>query len=102
MTTQIAHGIERWSAAVIVFLAIATGGMVVPLAWMQPTSSASQEPRGELFEARDLLERRFSSGVCLVRTSDRGHDRLGASVTALLVLPSLLTLVGPSGGDRRA
>ncbi len=63
MSSRIVQWINEHSLAVISLLILVTAGLIVPLVWMQPTSSASQEPEGPVFEARDLLEKRFSSGT---------------------------------------
>jgi predicted RND superfamily exporter protein len=57
---------------------LATALLAVPFLTMQPTESASQEPTGEVFEARDRIEERFASSVFATFTviEDREGDIL--------------------------
>lgn len=57
----------RWltaHAGVVVALALlVSAGLAVPFLTMEPEGSASQEPAGEVFEARDLANERFTSSA---------------------------------------
>ena len=57
----------RWLAArvgiVVVVSLVVSAALAVPLVTMQPEGSASQEPEGEVFEARDLAAARFVSAA---------------------------------------
>lgn len=48
---------------VIVASILLTGLLAIPFLTMQPTTSASQEPEGEIFSARDQIEEEFASSV---------------------------------------
>jgi uncharacterized protein len=48
---------------VVGLAAVATAVMVFPFLTMAPTESASTEPEGAVFDARDLVEERFASDV---------------------------------------
>ncbi|GMQ85771.1 MAG: hypothetical protein BMS9Abin07_1339 [Acidimicrobiia bacterium] len=61
------HGAFVWMArhpiAIIGAAVAVTAVLAVPFLTMAPTSSASQEPRGAVFDARDAAENRFVSAV---------------------------------------
>lgn len=63
-------GFTSWLAshfkATMFLVLLITAGLAVPFLTMEPEGSASQEPAGEVFEARDLVNERFSSSVFTV------------------------------------
>ncbi|MEM7275105.1 MAG: MMPL family transporter [Actinomycetota bacterium] len=63
---------------VIAAVLVVTALLAIPFLAMQPTESASQEPTGEVFEARDRIEERFASSVFTTFTvvEDRDGDIL--------------------------
>ncbi|CAN5899671.1 hypothetical protein BH23ACT5_BH23ACT5_15380 [soil metagenome] len=66
-----------WVLAAVVGI---TAVLVLPFLTMAPTESASTEPRGPVFEARDLVEERFVSSVLpnFFIVADQGGDMLRA------------------------
>lgn len=51
--------LDRRAAAVIAVTLLVTALLAVPFVGMPPTATASQEPHGDVFEARDLLAERL-------------------------------------------
>lgn len=62
-TRRITRWLARHAGFVIVGTLAITAGLAVPFLTMQPTSSASQEPTGRVFDARDRIEEDFASAV---------------------------------------
>lgn len=60
--------------AVLLATLLATAALAVPFLTMQPTESASQEPTGEVFAARDRIEERFASSVFATFTVIEARD----------------------------
>ena len=56
---SLAAFLDRRASAVIVVILLLTALFSVPFVGMPPTATASQEPAGEVFEARDLLAERL-------------------------------------------
>ncbi len=54
---------ERHPGRVVGFAVAITAALVVPFLTMSPTESASTEPEGAVFDARDLVDERFASDV---------------------------------------
>ena len=61
--TRLGTRLAERSAAVITAALVATALLAVPFLLMQPDDSASQEPAGVVFEARDFIEDEFASSV---------------------------------------
>ncbi|MDJ0953832.1 MAG: efflux RND transporter permease subunit [Acidimicrobiia bacterium] len=83
--------VSRWIAAransVIAASLLITALLAVPFLTMQPDESASQEPAGAVFDARDKIEDEFASSVfsTFLVVEDRDGDLLTAdSLRALL------------------
>jgi predicted RND superfamily exporter protein len=78
LAQRLARWIERRSTLVIAALSLATAALAIPLLWMQPTASASQEPAGDLFECQRLSVDRFASSVhrAVYIVEARGGDLL--------------------------
>ena len=66
MTIRVSR-LSTWLAEratiIIVSAVVATAILAIPFLTMRPESSASQEPTGEVFAARDAIEDRFASSV---------------------------------------
>ena len=73
---------ERATAVIIASLLL-TALLAVPFLTMQPEESASQEPAGAVFDARDKIEEEFSSSVftTFLAIEDRNGDLLTAEST---------------------
>ena len=63
IAVRLAGLIQRRGAVVIAAAIVATAGLVVPLLAMQPDSTASGDPAGEVFDTQDLVDDRFASSV---------------------------------------
>lgn len=63
LAERVSLSLARHATLVFVSSFIVTGLLAVPFVTMQPTSFASPEPTGEVFEARDLIGERFSTSV---------------------------------------
>lgn len=55
--------LDRRRVAVLVLLAVITGLLAIPMITMAPTETASTEPGGPVFEARDAIDDRFPAPV---------------------------------------
>ena len=68
------------STMALVTVGVLTALLVVPFLTMEPETSASQEPTGVVFEARDAIEERFASSVfaTFLIVEDRQGDVLRA------------------------
>ena len=91
------RGISSWiaqrSTAVIVASVVITALLAIPFLTMQPEESASQEPAGAAFDARDKIEEEFSSSVftTFLAIEDREGDLLTAdSLRTLLAAEEAL------------
>lgn len=60
---RISERMNRRPGRVVALAVLVTAVLVVPFLTMAPTESASTEPEGPVFEARDLVEERFVSSV---------------------------------------
>lgn len=83
---------ERTSDVLIAVLGV-TAVLVVPFLAMAPTESASTEPTGPVFEARDLVNDRFVSSVFdtpFVAEADGGDVLLATPLAELLVAQDAL------------
>ncbi len=72
---------------VFVAALLVTGLLAVPFVGMQPDATASQEPGGTIFEARDRIEERFVSTVLPIGVIIEAAD---GSITDKAVLTDLL------------
>jgi len=61
--TFLLHHLEKRTRTVVVLIAVVTALLAVPFLLMAPTESASTEPGGAVFDARDLVDERFVSSV---------------------------------------
>ena len=79
--------VTRRATPVIGAALMLTALLAVPFLTMQPTSSASQEPGGEEFAARDLIEEEFASSVftTFLVVEDRNGDLLTADALRALL-----------------
>jgi len=59
LVQSVAAALDRHAAAVIALTVLVTALLAVPFVTMPPTATASQEPAGPVFEARDLLAERL-------------------------------------------
>ena len=91
------RGISSWiaarSTAVIIASVLITALLAIPFLTMQPEESASQEPSGAVFDARDKIEEEFSSSVftTFLAIEDRAGDLLTAdSLRTLLAAEEAL------------
>ena len=68
----------RRSTAVLIAVGAVTALLAVPFLTMEPDTSASQEPTGEVFDARDAIEEQLASSVftTFMIGEDRGGDLL--------------------------
>jgi len=57
------EAIERRSVRVLAASLAVTAALTLPLIAMQPDATASQSPRGEVFDTQDLVEERFQSAI---------------------------------------
>ncbi len=75
---RITQRMARQPMTVLAVVVALTALLAVPFLAMQPTESASQEPTGEVFDARDRIEDRFASSVFTTFTviEDREGDLL--------------------------
>ena len=60
---RVTNRLAEHPMVVLLATLLATAALAVPFLTMQPTESASQEPTGEVFAARDRIEERFASSV---------------------------------------
>jgi len=63
LAERAARVIERRSAAAIGLAILITGLLAIPFLTMAPEETASQDPRGEVFDAEKLINERFASSV---------------------------------------
>lgn len=63
LAERISRSLSRHSSAVFVATLAVTALFAIPFVFMQPTSFASPEPTGVVFEARDLVAERFSTSI---------------------------------------
>lgn len=63
LSERIARALDRHASAVIAVVLLVTALLALPFVLMVPTSTASQEPKGDVFEARNLLAERLPSPV---------------------------------------
>lgn len=61
--TDVFTQLQRRTQAVLAAVVIVTAALVVPFLTMAPDESASTEPGGAVFDARDLVDERFVSSV---------------------------------------
>ena len=60
---RVTNRLAEHPMVVLLATLLVTAALAVPFLTMQPTESASQEPTGEVFAARDRIEERFASSV---------------------------------------
>jgi predicted RND superfamily exporter protein len=58
-----ADWLARHAGLVLILALLATAGLAVPLIFLPPTTTASQEPGGPVFWARDRADERFATDV---------------------------------------
>ena len=89
LTTRrtIFSGLRRRAPLVIIAALVVTALLAIPFLTMQPTTSASQEPSGVVFEARDRIEERFIARVLPVSVIVEASD---GSITDKEVLADLI------------
>lgn len=63
MALKVSGLLTRQAGLVVALTVLVTAALAVPFVLAQPTTSSSQEPEGEVFEARDLAADRFASEV---------------------------------------
>ncbi len=59
----LATSLQKRSRLVIILALVLTAGLAIPFLALAPDQSASMEPGGEVFEARDAIDDRFVSSV---------------------------------------
>ncbi|MDJ0960624.1 MAG: MMPL family transporter [Acidimicrobiia bacterium] len=92
-TTRLTSWLADRATAVIITAMLVTAILALPFLTMEPTESASQEPPGPVFEARDQIEDEFASSVFTTFTivEDRNGDILRAEpLRALLAAQDAL------------
>ncbi len=80
-TSRLTTWLADRATTVIVAAILLTAVLAVPFLTMEPTESASQEPPGPVFDARDQIEEEFASSVFTTFTivEDREGDILRAA-----------------------
>ena len=61
VSARLARGLDAHAAVVIAVVLVVTAILALPFVFMVPTSTASQEPQGDVFDARNLLAERLPS-----------------------------------------
>ncbi len=85
--TSISTWLQRHPGRVLAAVVAVTALLVVPFLTMAPTTSASTEPSGDVFTARDRIDETFVSAVhptFLIIEADNGDLLTGESLGALL------------------
>jgi len=85
--TRISKWIAERATAVILASLLITAMLAIPFLTMEPEESASQEPSGAVFDARDKIEEEFSSSVFTTFLAIEDHEG------DLLTADSLRTLL---------
>ena len=98
---RVTNRLAQHPIAVLLATLLATAALAVPFLAMQPTESASQEPTGEVFAARDLIEERFASSVfdTFMIVEARDGDLLLAEPLQELLANSEALRADPDLGD---
>ncbi len=104
--------LDRHRAAVLLLLAVITALLAIPMITMAPTETASTEPGGPVFDARDAIDQRFPApvyamnfivedpdGNVLDATGLRALHAAGEAVrTDPAIGPTLLSTIDPASG----
>lgn len=99
---QISEWMSRRPGRVVALTVTLTALLAVPFLTMAPTQSASTEPGGPVFEARDLVEERFASSVVptfFIIEDEHGDLLRAAPLRALLAAEQALRTdpgIGPN------
>ncbi len=63
MIDKLAQRLDRHTSMAVAAIGLVTALLVVPFLTMAPTQSASTEPGGDIFTARDLVDESFASSI---------------------------------------
>lgn len=85
--SQITTWVAEHATLVIAAVLAMTALLAIPFLTMAPDTSASQEPAGEVFAARDTIEEEFASSVftTFLAVEDRNGDLLTAEALSVLL-----------------
>ena len=61
VSARLARGLDAHAAVVVAVVLVLTAILALPFVFMVPTSTSSQEPQGDVFDARTLLAERLPS-----------------------------------------
>jgi uncharacterized protein len=103
-SARVADWLGHHVGATVALALLVTTALAVPFLTMQPEGSASQEPAGEVFEARDLVNERFVSesyAIPLI-VEARDGDLLRAGPMRELVANSAALRTDPDVGPKLA
>lgn len=101
MSTRIATAIVAHVRSLVAVMLVVTAALAVPLLTMAPTSSASPEPDGPVFTARDSIDERFEIevfGTFVILEADDG-DILDPAVLAAIAATGEALRSDPVIGD---
>jgi len=93
MTTSLFSNLQRRTGLLITLVLAITAVLAVPFLTMSPTESASTEPAGPVFDARDLIDERFTSSVYptgIIAEAETGDLMLAEPLRELLAASTTL------------